>query len=778
MDDLVTDLVEEVLLGAPTERRALVARLCRENPEHAESIRARLSALDSVGLLDLDAADETPVVDPAELVIGSYACHGLLGSGAIGDVYDATDQRSGHRCALKVLRTEWAQSELARARFAQEGEILARLDHENIARVVDHGEIDGQLFLAMEFVDGPGVDAWLDSLRVGLVDPGGTQSVGRQLRAALGLGPDASPELVAAGLGARAARALEHAHGLGVVHRDLKPSNIMVDAERGVQLVDFGLALDADGSRLTRTGAILGTFAYMSPEQTRGEPCDARSDMFSLGAVLYEMLAHRPPFGLGASAAVVHGIQLQDPPPLSSLHVGASRSFQAVVSKCLEKNPARRYPTAAALAADLEAVVNGEEVRARLPGFRRRVVRTVRRHPARAAAIGVSASLIVALAAVLGFWWANANTLALGEASRQQMQIDDLWYRVAEPILVLDMDVARPLLEQLAQFPSEAPRAELYLNPEAASRLAESEDSPELRSYRAVLQLQRMERGDTQAAMEAYRMLRGVTLARERAVAIDYAAMANAAEALAEPELCAQVANALLVRWPESLSARYWAARAMVHADPIRAEQLFQGVLAQDPDRVSALADLGIAQLVNGRIEDGIDTLESCLERDASNARAALNLGNAYAAAGRLEDSVDALRRAVRCEPTWVGAHYGLSLSLMDLGQTTEAELVFEHILELEPTHREARYQLASIRLGGGTPTDALPLLRSLVVDAPDWAIGWRALAYAEYTLNGAASAASVYEKMDERSLLDESDRATWDSIRGDSASPAEGRGP
>jgi Tol biopolymer transport system component len=258
--------------------------------------------------------------------IGHYRIEGVLGQGGMGVVYRATDTNLGRPVAIKVLSSEVADPD-ARRRFQREAQAASSLNHPAILTVHDAGESEGQQYLVTELVDGGTLHTWAGT--------------GRSWRQAV--------EIVAS-----VADGLAAAHGAQILHRDIKPGNILVSAAGHPKLADFGLArLDAPGAgdqTVTHTGVILGTPSYMSPEQAQGRPCDARSDIFSLGVVLYELLAGKRPFEGPSVVETLQRIVHQPAPPLDTATPPAVR---AIVEKALEKEPDERYQFAREMAVDL-----------------------------------------------------------------------------------------------------------------------------------------------------------------------------------------------------------------------------------------------------------------------------------------------------------------------------------------------------------------------------------------------------------------------------------------
>lgn len=265
--------------------------------------------------------------------LGQYRIVSLLGEGGMGKVYEATERLSGRRVALKVLRPELARSEPVRRLFENEMTILAGLDHPNVVRCLACAEVDGELMMALELLPGRSLR---EELRDGAFD---------WLRAVEVV------SAIARGLGAA------HEHEPPIVHRDLKPENVMVLADGGVKVTDFGVAklLAALGTESTHS---VGTLAYMSPEQIDAGPVDARSDLYALGVVFYELLAGKPPF-VSSSPRELLNLACTTPPPAFSDQVrrGLPRGVERLVFELLEKVPDRRPGSAADVLAALEPFV-------------------------------------------------------------------------------------------------------------------------------------------------------------------------------------------------------------------------------------------------------------------------------------------------------------------------------------------------------------------------------------------------------------------------------------
>jgi serine/threonine-protein kinase len=269
--------------------------------------------------------------------IGRYEIQRPLGRGMMGVVYQARDTVLQRNVALKTISLAFAVSEKERetfeARFLQEARAAATLAHPGIVVVYDVG-VDlevGSLYMALEFLRGKTLESILSAGQV--------------------LDWRESIRTVA-----RVAEALHHAHVHGIVHRDVKPANIMILASGEPKVLDFGVA-KLEGAELTAGGQVLGSPSYMSPEQAQGEPLDARSDLFSLGAVLYELVTGKKAFSGPDVPTIIKKLAYEDPPPPSSVRAGAPPALDRVVARALAKEPARRYATGKEMAEDIEDVL-------------------------------------------------------------------------------------------------------------------------------------------------------------------------------------------------------------------------------------------------------------------------------------------------------------------------------------------------------------------------------------------------------------------------------------
>ncbi|MGC1411986.1 MAG: serine/threonine-protein kinase, partial [Acetobacteraceae bacterium] len=265
--------------------------------------------------------------------LGKYEIKRPLGRGAMGTVYEGWDPIIARRVAIKTVRlpdNDDPETEEALARFRREAQAAGRLTHPNIVGVFDYGETNDLAYIVMEFVDGPPLKTWLD----------------KQERFALADAVRVMEDLLAG---------LQFSHERGVVHRDIKPANVMLTSSGQAKIADFGIAR-IESSSMTQAGTLLGTPAYMSPEQFMGQVVDARTDIYSSGVLLYQLLTGERPFE-GGMSAIMHKALNTEPPAPSQLSVTAPPSFDAVVRRAMAKRPQDRFASAKAFAEAIRAAV-------------------------------------------------------------------------------------------------------------------------------------------------------------------------------------------------------------------------------------------------------------------------------------------------------------------------------------------------------------------------------------------------------------------------------------
>lgn len=263
--------------------------------------------------------------------LGPYRIEKLLGRGGMGAVYSGINEATGEKAALKVLAAHLSDNADFRDRFTSEVETLKKLRHPNIVQLLAWGEEGDHLFYVMELVDGRSLQ---DEIQAG------RRYDWREV----------------AKIGVEVCRALKHAHDSGVIHRDLKPANLLIDRQNQIKLTDFGIAKLYGGTQITAAGGILGTADYMSPEQAEGKPVNARSDLYSLGSVMYALLTGQPPFAAKSLAEVIHNLRFEKPTPVRRLAPDTPEAFETIIHQLLEKEPSKRVASAFAVGNYLRAM--------------------------------------------------------------------------------------------------------------------------------------------------------------------------------------------------------------------------------------------------------------------------------------------------------------------------------------------------------------------------------------------------------------------------------------
>ncbi len=676
----IRQLLEEVLESGRTPEEA-----CADDPELLPEVRDRWRQVQGVQA-QLDTMFPTP--DPAlsgrrlraaEALrtggagppdIPGYAVDSILGRGGMGIVYKATHLKLHRSVAIKMLLLGPYASARELTGFMREAEAVAALRHPNIVQVYDVGELGGLPYFTMEHVEG------------------GT------LARKLGGAPQPARE--AAGLVATLAGAVQVAHEGGIVHRDLKPANILLTADGTPRIADFSLARRFEGdATLTLTGARVGTPSYMAPEQAEGkaEAFCPSVDIYALGALLYEALTGRPPFKADSPAETQRQVIAVEPAPPSRLNARVPRDLETICLKCLQKEPARRYATAGALADDLHRFLCGEPIAARPVGRAERAVRWMRRNPT-AAALIATASLLLLLA--VGFGLREWRLLVMQRAEMATWA-DRLAFVIG--------------LQEEGRF-TEA-RAILHRVPDGGSE-----------DLRAQIEKAKADL-DVVQRLDAIRMSRGTFVPG----GIDYAESSRAYEAafrqaglgeLAEdPERVAERLGASPVRRALVAALDDWAActtaepRGWVLAvargmdpDPWRDRVRDQDRWA-DVGALAELADLAVVEEQPVTIMVAMGTrwrrlggdptvfLERVQRRYPNDFWVNFELGHLLG--GRdLTAAIGYARAALAVRPDAEAAHYNIGTYLSQVGRREQAIHHYRRAIEIDPRHTLAQINLAA----------------------------------------------------------------------------------
>jgi eukaryotic-like serine/threonine-protein kinase len=715
-------------------------------------------------LFDPDDLPSAVGFGPGQSFADRYTIVERIGDGGMGEVYKAIDRRrQGRTVALKLVRAGLAQHGDALLRFRRELDLAQKVSHANVCRLHDLGEVGGQLYISMEHVDGQTLDDLIRTM--GHLSPQQTASLGRQ---------------ICAGLGA--------VHDQGIVHRDLKPSNVMVDRAGHAIVMDFGMAYHPEAEKLTRAGMVVGTLAYVAPEQARGSGTDTRSDVYALGLLLYEMLTGRRPPGDGAPLPLALRDANDACPPPSHFAPEVHPALDAVVMRCLARDPAARFDSVREVAAELARVAD---------------------------------SLATTLAPLLASRFA-AGTLVSRSRSRRLRILSALlvvvlvgaWlYQMARPpagppvsIALLPLSYTGPpehsnLAELVPLFLSDALRARKgsQVSPFSSSRTFSPKE--EAASVGRQLNVSFVVQGEVSVSGQETRTLlrlRGTSAAEgpsrdfasptddPLAVAEAMADWITATAGLGAPTVTPATANRRKAMEPY-LRGRTYLEGWDVERNYARAEEAFRRAMELDPsfaeahaglalalvndyqetltpDRVpqaAAAAEqavrlapdlpeprlaLGVVELARGQSAEAAATLQKAADLATANDAVARLIGQAYADNGRKAEAERFLRRAIALRPDYWENHNALGRFLASQGRYEEAKAPFREVIRLRPQSDTGYTNLAGMHLYRGERDLAEPLLKESLRLQPT-AQAHNFLGMVQYATGRFAEAAEQFEE-------------------------------
>jgi len=669
----------------------------------------------------------------------------VLGRGGMGVVYRARDTALNRTVALKFLLPGAFSLPDERQRLLREAQAAAALNHPHIATVYEVGEFEGRTFIAMEYVDG--------------------QTLKDRIRS----GPLALGEVVE--IAVQLADGLDGAHDRGIIHRDIKTSNIMIVGRNRVKLMDFGLARLTDVSQ-TLTAGIQGTVAYMSPEQASGEAVDQRTDLWSLGVVLYEMLAGQLPFQAAREQALIHAILNKTPAPLASLRPDLPAAMEKIVAKCLEKKPQNRYGSAAELRRDLVAF--GRTVSPELAALT--LTGTVVRPSAlkRLQRVGLPAGAVVALAALaLIIPLSRRAILAwLGGAGPSRIVL------AVQPFLVNGgqegdrascdglVDILTANLARLQR-----PGASFRVIPTAEMRAVEKASPSELRDRYKV---NRVLSGTMNVHPE--RSLLILTfIDAENVRTID---SVNIPVTRASDDQLLDTVTERLVRWlgfdlpsesvralaggasclPETnplyRQARGYLMRYEVPGNLIIAVDQFKKVTEKDPRCAPAFAGWGAAclrlyQTTGNRevLDEGLQAAQQAIQLSRESPDVHITMGALFRAMGRPEEALKELNEAIRLDPQRAEAYRELGMTYGALKDQAKAEEAYKTAIALDPISWSGYSHLGVFYYYQGRYGEAAKNFEEVIALTPDNTRGLTNLAGSYFYLYDLPAAIGAQEK-------------------------------
>jgi serine/threonine protein kinase/Flp pilus assembly protein TadD len=766
--------------GERPDRAAFVSRY----PDLVAPLTACLQGLDFVHAAGAElsqpatpgASASADTVEPAES-LGDFRIIREIGRGGMGIVYEAQQISLGRRVALKVLPFAATMDPRQLQRFKNEAHAAAQLHHTNIVPVYSVGCERGVHFYAMQFIEGHSLAEMIAQLRQvensqetsrkaakdAKEDPNLTAPFAPSRLCVSPSSADApTPPIAAlstvrstrgpaffrlvADLGIQAAEALDCAHQQGIVHRDVKPANLMLDATGRLWVTDFGLAQIQSDTRLTMTGDLVGTLRYMSPEQALAKRVvvDHRTDIYSLGATLYELLTLEPAFTGTDRQELLRQIAFEEPRPPRRRHKSIPAELEIIVLKALEKNPAERYATAKDLAEDLRRFVMDRPIQARRPTPIQRIRKWARRH--RSAATAAAACLLVTLGVTLGsVGW------VLGDRNSRKRQ--------AEAIVLEALEAAKPGLEQgnpwdhalvSALRQAEAQLQSGLLNPEVQARVEQLQ-----KDVKMLAELERIFLEPAQGVRNDSFDFSGMPDEfgkAFRAYGIDVALLeSDEAVTLVQRSAIRNHLVAALFMWTARLS-KWWQEETpeaeklfklvVQTARPLE-RRLFETILFGDPDEIERVllnahaaeqAPLIIVELAGHFIpgaglrsqksasSSGVEFLRRVQAHYPANfwINHYLAMELEHLQPPRLEDAVGFYRAAVALRPESPGTHLNLAFALSELGRQDEAVIALRKAIELKPNYASAHCQLGKVLSDKGLLDEAITELRTAIELNPD----------------------------------------------------------
>ena len=677
-----------------------------------------------------------------------------LGRGGMGEVYLAEDTKLERKVALKFLPKHLTADKEARLRFEREAKAAAALNHPNIVTIHEIGEHEGQVFIAMEHVEGRTLK---DVMSVG---------TGRDLSLPITHHP--LPLAQVLDIASQIAAGLAAAHAKGIVHRDIKPQNILVDKDGKVKILDFGLAKLKGASRLTQEAFAMGTVHYMSPEQGLGKEVDPRSDIWSLGVVLYEMVSGELPFRGDYDQAVIYAILNEEMPPLAAGKTAAIAAMEDIIRRCLAKKRQDRYQSAEALIVALQDLGGTKEAtrpeKTTWPRFSRRAFLT--------------ALSLLLLSGILGFIALNPRASSALRRMLGLTGIPHVKHLAVLPLLVIGGDSSsqafsdgfvETLTSKLTQI--EQTERSMWIVP--ASELRSSGiDSPG--RARKALGVNLVITGSLQQSSNtvrlilnlidatAMRQLRSAIITDTSNVGADFQDRA-AAEVARMLDL--ELKPATLSRLAAGGTSRpvanefYLEGRGLLQ----RYEQqksldaaigLFQKAVQEDADFALAFAGLGEAywrkyELTKNPdlIQEAQSNCQQALKLNSNLVPVQITLGIIERGKGNYQEAIKSFKKALALDPVNSEALLGLAIAYENAGKTSEAEATYRHAIDLKPNYWAVVNSLGSFYYFNGRLPEAEAMFRKVTELTPDNVRGYNNLGSVYFFQGKNELAQHVFEK-------------------------------
>ncbi len=717
-ESLLGEIVDEFLERLRQGERPDVEEYARCYPQLAAVVRQMLPAVQAIHLSvasHAPLAGESAVEVKPDGPLGDFRIVAEIGRGGMGIVYEAIQVSLGRRVALKVLPLASALDARQLQRFKNEVQAAAHLHHPHIVPVYAVGCEQGVHFYAMQFIEGRTLADLIEELR------GNAECRNPNVETAL------------AGLAVQAAEALEHAHALGIVHRDIKPANLLVDVRGNLWVTDFGLAQIQTDTRLTRTGDLIGTLRYMSPEQALAQPggLDHRSDIYSLGATFYELLTLEPAFDGRDHQELLRQIAFEEPRTPRRINQAIPADLETIILKAMAKSAAERYATAQELADDLRRFQDDKPIHARRPSCLERARKWGRRH--RAAVWSVAAGLLVALTVSAGsVGWVVRDQAALEAKTTTGIQAA--------------LEEAKGWRSQgkWREGEASATRAEaLMASGRVSTELRQSvlEVLADLRMCAKLDDVRLLRSGVKDGRFDSEAEDRGYASAfRDYGIDVDNLDPREAGQRIRSRAIRVELAAALdgwaRRRRAPKQEGKSWQELVAVarEADPDPVRSLFrQAVLREDREalieqaasmEISAMPPVTQVLLAEhlvsiGRDKEAIAMLRRAQEQHPGDFWINHNLAFYLVMTGHADDALAFYRAAVALRPDSPGARLNLGVALRRLGELKAALAATQRAIKLKPDYAEAHNNLGMDLAKLGRVDEAIAAFRQAVVHGP-----------------------------------------------------------
>jgi len=653
--------------------------------------------------------------------ISHYKILEELGKGGMGVVYKAEDTKLKRTVALKFITPQTLESIEEKTRFVREAQASAALDHPNICTIYEIDEAEGQTFIAMAHIKG--------------------QSLKEKVRKA----PLKLEEALEIAM--QVTDGLQEAHEKGITHRDIKSSNIMITDKGQVKIMDFGLAKLAGGTKLTKTATIMGTADYMSPEQASGEAVDHRTDIWSLGVVIYEMLTGQLPFKGNYEQVVLHSVLNKNPQPITGLRSGVPLELEAIVNKCLEKDPTERYQTAADVKADLKRL-RRDMTSGKTSVPITKTIEIPRRFPKFPSKIIIPFSAVILMLLLLLFLPSARQTVKnwMGlEAIPEEKGLAVLPFTIVGGDSE-DQDYCEGLVETLTSKLTQLERLQesLWVIPSSEVResgITSPSRARETLGVTLVITESWQRIGDEVHVIlnltdtKTLRQLRSQEItAHEDNLITLYEDVVNKTVEMLEIELLPQIRNILAARGTtESNASLYYQMgqgylqRAEKKGNIDTAINLFNKAIEQDSSYALAHAGLGEAFWKKYKLTKNSSWIKKAqsyciqaIQMDDSLAPAHVTLGITYKDTGKYDDAIKVLKRSLELDLVNFDAHKELASVYEKLGKLDEAEAVYKKAIDLKPGYWRGYSYLGVFYYDHGRLPDAEKMFLKILELAPE----------------------------------------------------------